>query len=156
MIRVLFVCMGNICRSPTAEGVFRQLLVNAGVDGIAVDSAGTIGYHAGEPPDRRAIEAAARRGVDLSNQRARRVRTQDFNDFDYVLAMDQDNYNDLAAQCPPDVQHKLHLFLEFAPGLGVKDVPDPYYGRDDGFEYALDLVEEAARALLDDIRARHV
>lgn len=132
----------------------RHLIASEGLDGIVVDSAGTIGYHVGQPPDSRATEAAARRGIDLSGQSARRVRDADFRDFDYVLAMDRENHADLIARCPAGEAHKVSLFLGFAPELELDDVPDPYYGRSDGFEYVLDLIEEAARGLLEDIRPR--
>ena len=155
-IRVLFVCMGNICRSPTAQGVFETLVSQASLtDHIQVDSAGTHAYHVGEPPDARAAEAALRRGVDLSPQKARRVAPVDFVEFDYVLAMDRSNYEDLSAQCEPGELSKLRLFLEFAPDLGVHEVPDPYYGGATGFERVLDMIEEAAQGLLADIRQQH-
>jgi protein-tyrosine phosphatase len=155
-IKVLFVCMGNICRSPTAQGVFETLVAEAALaDHILVDSAGTHAYHIGEPPDTRASEAALRRGVDLSPQKARRVMPADFVEFDYVLAMDRSNLEDLAAQCEPAQSHKLRLFLDFAPDLGRQEVPDPYYGGITGFERVLDLIEEAAKGLLADIRQQH-
>ena len=132
----------------------RHLIASEGLHGIVVDSAGTYGYHVGQPPDLRATEAAARRGIDISRQSARRVRDSDFRDFDYVLAMDRENHADLKARCPAGEAHKLGLFLGFAPQLGLDDVPDPYYGRSDGFEYVLDLIGEAARGLLEDIRPR--
>ncbi len=154
MIKVLFVCMGNICRSPTAEGVFSKLVEERGLkDRVSIDSAGTHAYHVGEPPDVRSARAAAERGIDLSHQRARRVTVQDFQQFDYVLAMDNDNYNHLAALCPDGSEYKLRLFLSFAPHLEIRDVPDPYYGGATGFERVLDMVEEAARGLLEDVEA---
>lgn len=150
MIRILFVCMGNICRSPTAEGVFRAQVQAAGLDNlIATDSAGTHGYHVGDPPDRRAISAAARRGIDISDLRARRVQTDDFQRFDLVLAMDRSNLGRLARLCPPDAVAWPRLFMDFAPHIATPDVPDPYYGGPDGFEHVLDLAEEASRGLLD-------
>lgn len=152
-ISVIFVCMGNICRSPTAQGVFERLVDEAQLQhAIDIDSAGTHAYHVGNPPDERATEAAARRGIDLSRQRARRIDAADFVRFDYVLAMDRSNLDDLSAICPPQQQAKLKLFLEFADGLEVHEVPDPYYGGAQGFERVLDLVEAGARGLLDDIR----
>ena len=155
-IKVLFVCMGNICRSPTAQGVFETLVAEASLaEHIFVDSAGTHAYHIGEPPDARASEAALRRGVDLSPQKARRVSPEDFVEFDYVLAMDRGNYEDLSTQCEPSQLPKLRMFLEFAPDLGVHEVPDPYYGGITGFERVLDLIEEAARGLLAEIRQQH-
>ena len=154
MIKVLFVCMGNICRSPTAEGVFSKLVEERGLeDRVRVDSAGTHAYHVGEPPDARSARAATERGIDLSHQRARRVTVQDFHQFDYVLAMDSDNFNHLAAMCPEGHEFKLRLFLSFAPHLEIRDVPLPYYGGATGFERVLDMVEEAARGLLEDVEA---
>lgn len=147
--RILFVCMGNICRSPTAEGVFRALAVQAGMDGaVEVDSAGTHDYHVGEPPDRRSQQAAKQRGYDLSALRARRVGAVDFVRFDHILVMDTRNLELLAAECPPQHRHKIELFLDYAEGIDVAEVPDPYYGAGDGFERVLDLVEAASRGLL--------
>lgn len=155
-VKVLFVCMGNICRSPTAQGVFERLLIEENLSAqILTDSAGTHAYHVGEPPDKRATEAAQRRGVDLTTQRARRVVSEDFEGFDYVLAMDSSNYDDLRGICQPGRESKLRLFLEFAPGLGIEEVPDPYYGGVTGFERVLDLIEQAADGLLADIRQQH-
>jgi len=148
-IRVLFICMGNICRSPTAEGVFRHLVLEAGLaDRIVVDSAGTHAYHANEPADRRAVAAAERRGYSLANIRARRVQDEDFELFDYVLAMDRDNQALLIEQADVTHHHKIRLFLEFSSGR-EDEVPDPYYGGAAGFERVLDLVEEASRGLLE-------
>lgn len=152
---ILFCCMGNICRSPTAEGVFRALLEQHQLhDQLVVDSAGTHAYHVGEPPDTRAQAAALRRGIDLSRQRARRVASQDFDDFDYILAMDRDNHAILLASCPAEHQHKVHLLLDFAPHLAESEVPDPYYGGANGFDVVLDLIEAAATGLLQEIRRR--
>lgn len=154
-IGVIFVCMGNICRSPTAQGVFAKLVEEHGMqDRVVVDSAGTHAYHVGEAPDARSARAAAERGIDLMQQRARRVTVQDFHQFDYVLAMDSDNYNHLAAMCPEGCEAKLRLFLSFAPQLDIRDVPDPYYGGVTGFERVLDMVEAAARGLLEDVEAK--
>lgn len=154
-IRLLFVCMGNICRSPTAEGAFRKLVSEAGLDhAFEIDSAGTLGYHAGEPPDRRSQKAALARGIDLSGLRARRVAAADFERFDLVLAMDRSNLDDLERACPPKHRHKLKLFLSYAPDCGVLEVPDPYYGGADGFERVLDLTEAASRGLLQALSAR--
>lgn len=156
MIRVLFVCLGNICRSPTAEGVFRKLVVEQGwAERIEIDSAGTHAYHVGAPPDARAQAAARRRGVDLSALRGRQALAQDFERFDYVLAMDRENLENLLAICPTGLEHKLQLFMEFAPGREEDEVPDPYYGGPGGFDRVLDMVEAAARGLLEDIRRRH-
>ena len=155
-VSVLFVCMGNICRSPTAEGVFARLVEEAGLSElIEIDSAGTHAYHIGEPPDRRAREAAARRGFHLDDQRARRIERADFESFDYIVAMDRGNLEDLQEMCVPGHEHKLRLLLEFAPELPEMEVPDPYYGGARGFERVLDLVEEAARGLLKELRQRH-
>ena len=149
MKRVLFVCMGNICRSPTAEAVVREL-ARSEAAGLAVefDSAGTHGYHIGDPPDERAIAAARRRGIDMSGLRARKVERADFERFDFVLAMDEQVYGRLAGIAPATRVERLRLFLDFAPELGRRDVPDPYYGGPAGFEEVLDLVEAGARGLL--------
>jgi protein-tyrosine phosphatase len=147
-MRILFVCMGNICRSPTAEGVMRRLLADAGLeDVVEVDSAGTGGWHAGEPPDARATIAARRRGVTLEGG-ARQVRPDDFDRFDLIVAMDRENLRDLHALAPDDVaREKLRLLA------ADQDVPDPYYGGDRGFETVLDMVGAACRELLDELRA---
>lgn len=150
--RVLFVCMGNICRSPTAEGVFRHLVEQQGLAGkIIIDSAGTHDYHIGDAPDARSQAAAARRGYDLSRLRARQVERDDFRKFDYVLAMDEANLELLRQQCPEASRGKLRLFLAFADKVELREVPDPYYGGAQGFEQVLDLVEHAARGLLRDV-----
>ncbi|MHB8472585.1 MAG: low molecular weight protein-tyrosine-phosphatase [Gammaproteobacteria bacterium] len=155
IISVIFVCMGNICRSPTAEGVFRKQLADHGLQQqVEVDSAGTHAYHIGEPPDERAARAAAQRGVDIRQQRARLVTADDFNRFDYVLAMDTENLSALRALCPPGREDRLRLFLSFAPQLKVTEVPDPYYGGPTGFDRVLDLVEAAGQGLLEDIQRR--
>lgn len=155
-VKVLFVCMGNICRSPTAQGVFEHLVQQEGLsEQIAIDSAGTHAYHVGEQPDRRAQIAALQRGVDLSLQRARRVQDEDFSRFDYVLAMDSDNEQNLLYQCPAEQREKVRRFMSFAPEMNTAEVPDPYYGGAQGFEHVLDLVEAAARGLLQHIRKQH-
>lgn len=152
-VGVLFVCTGNICRSPTAEGIFRHLVEAEGLAGqFHIDSAGTGGWHAGEPPDERSQAAARRRGIDLSCQRARQVRAEDFADFDYVMALDRGHHQALARLAPSAHRDRLHLFLHHAPALGLDDVPDPYYGAGDGFERVLDMVEAGCRGLLDHIR----
>ena len=149
---VLFVCMGNICRSPTAEGVFRHIVAEAGLsEWIFVDSAGTHAYHVGEPPDRRAQAAALRRGYMLDHIRARRVDEADFERFDYIIAMDQLNLVTLQERADEEHQRKMRLFLEYSRSDQV-DVPDPYYGGASGFERVLDLVEDASRGLLDQLR----
>lgn len=157
MIHILFVCMGNICRSPTAQGVFTKLVEAHRLEGaIRVDSAGTHAYHIGEPPDRRAQNAARRRGVDLSTLTARQVYDSDFHEFDYILAMDQANLENLRQRCPDEHRHKLHLFLDFAPDQTEDEVPDPYYGNRSGFDRVLDLTDAAARGLLLDICKRQL
>lgn len=157
MVRVLFVCLGNICRSPTAEGVFRKLVAEANLAAhISADSAGTHAYHIGEPPDRRAQQAAARRGIDLSGLRGRQATRRDFTEFDYVLAMDEENFANLRAICPTGQENKLRLFLEFAPARRERDVPDPYFGGDAGFDRVLDMIEEAAQGLIEHIRREHL
>ena len=156
MVRVLFVCMGNICRSPTAEGVFRSLLEQHALDErVGVDSAGTHAYHLGHGPDRRSQAAALRRGVDLSAQRARRVEVADFEVFEYVLAMDEENMAALHEICPPEYRHKVQLLLEYAAHLNVREVPDPYYGGLNGFERVLDLIEAGAQGLVEDIKRKY-
>jgi protein-tyrosine phosphatase len=156
-VSVLFVCMGNICRSPTAHGVFRALVRAEGLaEQIVIDSAGTHAYHVGNPPDRRAQETALRRGVDLGDLTARRVESEDFVTFDYVLAMDRDNYAALREICPSGYDDRLRLFMEFAADIGVSEVPDPYYGGATGFERVFDLVQAGAEGLLADIRGRHL
>lgn len=153
--RVLFVCMGNICRSPTVEGVFRALVARELPERlIEIDSAGTHAYHVGEAPDPRAQRAAARRGIDLSGLRARRVAAEDFARFDLVLAMDPLNVAVLEDVCPPELRERVRLLLEFAPELGRQDVPDPYYGGSNGFEHVLDLAEQASAGLLDYLKSR--
>lgn len=154
-MRILFVCMGNICRSPTAEGVARQVLKDSRLDGlIDLDSAGTHAYHAGEPPDPRAQRAAKRRGIDLSRLRARPVDVQDFDDFDLILAMDQDNLENLRVICPQHHHGKLDLFMRYARRFDAMEVPDPYYGGESGFDLVLDMVEDAAQGLIEALRAR--
>ena len=152
-MKILFVCLGNICRSPTAEIVFRQIVAREAPDlRIEVDSAGTAAYHVGCPPDSRTREAALRRGYDMSALRARVVEPQDFGRFDLILAMDRQNFDTLRRGAPPAAQARIRLFLEFAPDAGEMEVPDPYYGGPNGFEEVLDLVEAAARGLLQHVR----
>ena len=154
-MRILFVCLGNICRSPTAEAVLRALAAREAPElPIEVDSAGTAGYHIGQPPDPRTREAAARRGYDLSTLRARIVEPGDFERFDLILAMDHENLEVLRRRAPRDARERLRLFLEFAPAGGPAEVPDPYYGGPNGFEEVLDLVEAATRGLLTHLRQR--
>ncbi len=152
-VSVLFVCMGNICRSPTAEGMFRHILAREAPElELEIDSAGTHAYHVGDPPDQRAQAAAIRRGIDLSNIRARKVSTGDFSLFDLILAMDEHNLELLSDFCPEHRRKRLRLFLEFAPDIATDEVPDPYYGGANGFEHVLDLVEAASLGLLAHIR----
>jgi protein-tyrosine phosphatase len=157
MVKVLFVCLGNICRSPTAEGVFTKLVRDRGLEGrIEIDSAGTGAWHVGESPDKRAQAEARKRGIDISGLRARAVHPSDFTTFDYIVAMDQDNYDDLRAKCPEDQQHRLHRHLAFAEGVRERSVPDPYYGGVDGFRHVYDLVEAGAEGLLKRIEEEHL
>lgn len=154
-ISVLFVCLGNICRSPTAEGVFRKLIDEAGLAArVRVDSAGTAGYHEGAPPDARAMAAASARGFDLSGIRARRVVPEDFEVFDLILAMDEDNLVDLQNAAPEDARAQIELLLDYSASATRKAVPDPYYGGRNGFEQVLDLVTEACAGLVEDLRRR--
>jgi protein-tyrosine phosphatase len=156
-MRILFVCLGNICRSPTAEGVMRHVLREEGLeDRVEIDSAGTGGWHVGAPPDERATAAARDRSIALEGS-ARKFAADDWDDFDLILAMDEDNRRDLLAVAPDDdARAKVRMLREFDPasdGAGDLDVPDPYYGGDEGFEHVLDLVEAATRGLIDDLRA---
>jgi len=148
-VKILFVCLGNICRSPTAEAVLRGIAAREAPDlALIVDSAGTANYHPGAPPDRRSQAAARKRAYDLSNLRARQVSDEDFADFDLILAMDRSNLDELLARAPVAAQEKIQLFLDHAPEQPVREVPDPYYGGSGGFEAVLDLIEAASRGLL--------
>lgn len=148
-VSVMFVCMGNICRSPTAHGVFRHLVHRAGLtDRIQISSSGTHAYHVGHPPDHRSMEAARRRGIDISDLRAQQIRADDFEQYDYILVMDHANHELIMQACPETMQHKVRYFLEFAPQYKVIEVPDPYYGSGNGFERVLDMVEDASKGLL--------
>ncbi len=157
---VLFVCTGNICRSPTAEGMFRKKLAEAGLaQSVEVDSCGIAGYHVGEPPDARAQQAALRRGIDLSDLRARKLRTRDFSDFSHLLAMDTSHLMALQRAAPDSAATNgsgptIALLSDFAPGLKGREVPDPYYGDADGFEHVLDLLESMLDGLIETIRSR--
>jgi len=152
MVKVLFVCTGNICRSPTAEGVFRHMVREAGLqDRIGTDSAGTHGYHIGEPPDDRSCAAARGRGYPIDDLRARQVSARDFDRFDLVLAMDRGHLSLLSRIVPPGQGGRLKLFLDYAPETRTHDVPDPYYGGADGFSRVLDLIEAGSRGLLEAI-----
>ena len=154
MVNVLFVCLGNICRSPTAEGVFRRLVETEGLsEKFTIDSAGTGGWHTGGSPDKRAQAVAKKRGLNLSNQKSRKISSVDFNKFDYVIAMDQQNLEDLSQMCPPDKVERLSLFLSYAPDLDRTEVPDPYYFG--SFDAVFDMIEIASAGLLSNIRANH-
>jgi protein-tyrosine phosphatase len=153
-MKILFVCLGNICRSPTAQIVFRQIAAREAPDlRIEIDSAGTADYHVGAPPDTRTRQAALRRGYDMSGLRARAIEPQDFGRFDLILAMDRQNLDILRRRAPAGLRDRIRLFLEFAPDAGATEVADPYYGGVNGFEEVLDLVEAAARGLLEHVRA---
>ncbi|MBK7356095.1 low molecular weight protein-tyrosine-phosphatase [Propionivibrio sp.] len=155
MIKILFVCMGNICRSPTAEGVFRHMLCeNKLEDLVDVDSAGTHGYHVGEAPDLRTQRAAARRGYDLSGIRARKVAPQDIEYFDLILAMDRNSLEALLLVCPPDRTDRLGLFMDYSKNFDDEEVPDPYYGLGQGFDLVLDMVEDATSGLVEFVKER--
>jgi len=152
VIKVLFVCMGNICRSPTAEGVFRHFLREKNLeDRVEVDSAGTHGYHAGEAPDQRTQRAAAVRGYDLSEMRARKVASQDLTYFDQILAMDRNNLDVLKRICPPEKHDRLGLLMSYSKSFDDDEVPDPYYGLGHGFDLVLDMIEDAAQGLVESI-----
>lgn len=156
-VKVLFVCMGNICRSPSAEGVFHNMVQTGGLkDFVEVASAGTHDYHVGGPADERSHKAAMTRGIDLSNHRAQQLNKKHFDYYDYIIVMDETNHRAVIRMCPAEHQGKVHYFLDFAPQLGLKEVPDPYHGGPEGFEHVLDLVEAASAGLLSEIRERHV
>ncbi len=152
-MRILFVCLGNICRSPMAEGVFRAEAARRGLD-VEIDSAGTSDWHVGEPPDPRAREAAAGMGVDISNLRGRQVGGRDMETYDLILAMDRENLDHLRRLAAPEHVEKVRLFLDFAPGRIEDEVPDPYYGGPEGFAHVLDLLQDAARGLADHVEAK--
>lgn len=150
---ILFVCLGNICRSPTAKAMFDYKLGQAGIE-IATDSAGTIGHHAGSPPDTRAIEHAGRWGIDITAERARQVIARDFQHFDRIYAMDRSNLDDLLALKPGDSKAEVSLVMSLAPDYGMDEVPDPYYGGDSGFQQVLDMLEAAADRLVAELAGR--
>ena len=153
MVKVLFVCMGNICRSPTAHGVFRHLVEqNQLTDHIEIDSAGTHAYHVGNPPDSRSAATALERGIDLSDLRARQVTVDDFATYDYVIAMDRENHSNLMHLCPENYRERIHMFMEFTDDWSNAEVPDPYYGGDSGFDRVFDMVESASVGLLAQIQ----
>jgi len=152
MINVLFICMGNICRSPTAHGIFRQMIKEKGLqDSIAVDSAGTHAYHVGKKPDERSIQTALSRHVDIRDLMARQLGDYDFEEFDYLLVADQDNYYLTLENCPTEHRHKVKFILDFATRTTLKEVPDPYYGQGNGFERVYDLVEDACAGLMTEL-----
>ena len=156
MVRILFVCLGNICRSPTAEGVCRHVARQRGLDGhIQVDSAGTSAWHVGEKPDARSSQEALRRGIDLSAQRSRQVEASDFERFDYILAMDTENLRELQQRCPKQHANKLRRCLDYAPEVAERDVPDPYYGGPGGFAHVFDIIEASVHGLLDEVERDH-
>lgn len=156
MVRVLFVCLGNICRSPLAQGVFENVLRRQGLeDEVFVDSAGTGSWHVGHPPDERAQRSAGLRGLDISTQRARRIGPNDCQSFDYILTMDEENKRAVAALCRKG-SAKVRPFLDFAPDRPEWEVPDPFYGGPEGFEHVMDLVETASEGLLDEIKKKHM
>ncbi len=153
LLAIPFVCSGNICRSPTAEGIFRHLLAKAGLEGrVRIDSAGLHGLHQGEPPDQRSQAAARLCGFEIGDLRARTVQAGDFGEFDFIAAMDQGHLLDLGRLCPPDLRERISLLMDFAPKAGYREVPDPYYGGPDGFELVLALCEAGTQGLLDHVR----
>ena len=155
MINILFVCMGNICRSPSAEGFFASALEGSSYkEQISIDSAGTHGYHVGHSPDPRAIATAKDFEVDIGHLRARRVSVSDFDDYDLIIAMDRSNYEDLKAIQPKDSKASLRMMMAFHPQAQPEDVPDPYYGGMDGFKYMCELLDAATRELLKDVEGR--
>jgi protein-tyrosine phosphatase len=154
-VKVLFICMGNICRSPTAEGVFSKLVKEQNLEHqFVIDSAGTHAYHIGEAPDHRAQAAALERGVELANLRARKFVMGDFEDFDFLLAMDDDNYTILNSACPEEYKTRIRYFLDFAPEISAREVPDPYYGGMYGFDRVLDMVEAASAGFLSTLKTQ--
>ena len=151
-VNVLFVCMGNICRSPMAEGVFARDIHNAGFSAeVGMDSAGTHAYHVGKSPDERGCNAAEKRQVAIDGLRARRIEMKDFSRFDYILAMDRQNLDMLRYLCPPELRQNLHLFSEFSPQLKSREIPDPYLGEEKAFEEVLDMIELASLGLVETI-----
>ncbi|WP_033070575.1 low molecular weight protein-tyrosine-phosphatase [Thalassospira australica] len=156
MIKVLFVCTGNICRSPTADGVFRKMVRNKGLDDhISVDSCGLSAYHVGELPDPRSREMAESRGIDLTDIRSRKIKPGDYDQFDYILAMDDGHLRDMRRQAPSTRQNRIELFLDYHPTMAGQSVPDPYYGGANGFVHVFDMIEEASARLLDHICQKH-
>ena len=154
-VKVLFICLGNICRSPSAEGVFRHIVQGQSVSNIEIDSAGTGSWHIGNPPDRRAQAAARDRGIDLSDLRARQLQPEDGTNFDYLIAMDWENDRNIKNCIASEHHHKVHMMLSFVEDAEIDEVPDPYYGGEDGFEHVLDLIERAGIGLLNHIQQNH-
>ncbi len=156
IISVMFVCTGNICRSPSAHGVFRDLVEKESLSKhFIIESSGTQSYHAGEPPDSRSSQVALQRGYDLSDLRAQQLKSSDFETFDYLLAMDEGHYRNMMASCPSKHHEKVMMFLQFAPEFKEIDVPDPYYGGEHGFDHVLDLVESACKGILQHVKQHH-
>lgn len=156
VIKVLFVCTGNICRSPTADGVFADMVAKAGLsDQIIVESCGLSAYHVGELPDTRSREIAQSRGYDLNHIRSRKIKPDDYTQFDYILAMDDRHLREMRRQAPSESQQKLELFLDYHPELSGQSVPDPYYGGTNGFAHVFDMIEETSRRLLAHLRNQH-
>lgn len=156
-VSVLFVCLGNICRSPTAHAVFRQMVLDEGLEAdILIDSAGTAAWHVGKQADARSRQVARSRGIDMEDLRARKVDLSDFYQFDYVLAMDHSNYADLVDLSLPEHEIKIQMFLDFAKDYSEVEVPDPYYGGPEGFDHVFDMVTSASRGLLNDIKSRYL
>ena len=152
MINILFVCMGNICRSPSAEGFFATALEQSGIrERVAIDSAGTHGYHTGEAPDSRAVATALNFGVDIGHLRARKVKVSDFDQFDLIIAMDQNNFEDLQRIRPAGSKAELKMMMQYHPDARPEEVPDPYYGGMNGFTYMCELLQSATRGLLESV-----
>ena len=157
VFKILFVCTGNICRSPTAEGVFRNLLkTRCLTDLIKVDSAGLGSWHVGDPPDPRSTETAIKRGIDIRHQKARAIRPHDFEEFDLLLAMDKTHYSAMKRSCPPELQSRIHMFMNYARNTEISEVPDPYYGSSNGFDRVFDLIEAASEGLLEEIETNYI
>ena len=156
MVKVLFVCLGNICRSPTAHGVFEKLIADEGMqDVIGIDSCGTGAWHIGQPPDERTQRAAKERGYDLGHLRARKFSVDDFAEFDYILSMDTRNLADVIKKAPDDYGGVIKLFLDYSEERNILEVPDPYYGGDEGFERVFNIVESACQGLMKELKEKH-
>ena len=156
MVKILFVCLGNICRSPTAHGIFEQMLQNKNLqESIQCDSCGTGAWHVGESPDERAQQMAIGKGYDLSHLRARRIESEDYYEFDYILAMDTRNLADVITKVPNDFSGELRLFLDYSPDNAITEVPDPYQGEKESFERVFNIIESACVGLLADINKKY-